>query len=44
MQGVAIRGFSTLIYYQEDDNEGVNYEGGRKLQDFKDFLSKNSSG
>ena len=31
VQGVAIRGFPTLIYYPKDNKEGVNYEGGREL-------------
>lgn len=43
VQGVAVRGFPTLIYYPKDNKEGVNYDGGRELQDLKDFLEKNTS-
>ena len=43
VQGVSIRGFPTLIYYPKDNKSGVNYEGGRELQDFKDYLSANSA-
>ena len=41
-EGVNIRGYPTLIFYPKDNKEGVNHDGDRELEDFKDWLSKNS--
>jgi len=41
--GTNIRGFPTLTFYPKDNKKGVKYEGDRELQDFLDYLAKNSS-
>jgi protein disulfide-isomerase A1 len=41
--GVQIRGYPTLIFYPKDNKEGVNHDGDRELEDFKEWLNKNSS-
>jgi protein disulfide-isomerase A1 len=42
-EGVNIRGYPTLIFYPKDNEEGVNHDGDRELDDFKEWLGKNSS-
>lgn len=41
--GVEIRGYPTLMFYPKDNKEGTDYSGERELQNFKDWLSENSS-
>jgi len=40
--GVQIKGYPTLIFYPKDNKDGVNHDGDRELEDFKNWLSKNS--
>lgn len=40
--GVQVQGFPTLVFYPKDNKEGVTYEGGRELDDFKKWLNDNS--
>ena len=42
-EGVNIRGFPTLIFYPKDNKEGVEYDGDRDLESFKEWLGKHSS-
>ena len=42
-EGLEIRGYPTLIWYPKENKEGVNYEGERELQNFKDYLNEKSS-
>ena len=41
--GVQIRGYPTLKWYPKDDKSGKDFEGDRKVEDFKTFLKDNSS-
>jgi len=41
-EGVNIRGYPTLIFYPKDNKEGVNHDGDREIDDFKEWLEKNS--
>lgn len=42
--GVAVRGFPTIYYFKGDDKSNpVKYEGGRELEDFKNFLKAEST-
>lgn len=42
-EGVDIRGYPTLIWYPKDNKKGVNYEGDREVEGFKNFLHENSA-
>lgn len=41
--GLEIRGYPTLKFYPKDNKAGIDYDGERELQDFKDWLNVNSS-
>jgi len=41
-EGVEIRGYPTLIFYPKNKKTGVDYNGERELQNFKDWLAENS--
>jgi protein disulfide isomerase len=43
VDGVDIRSYPTLIFYPKDNKAGINYDGGRELDDFKAWLAENSS-
>jgi len=41
-ENVNIKGYPTLIFYPRDNKKGVDHNGGRDLEAFKTWLSKNS--
>ena len=41
-EGVKVRGYPTLIFYPKDNKAGVDYKDKRELDDFKNWLDKNS--
>jgi len=43
VEGVEIKGYPTLKWYPKGDKSGIEYNDGRELPDFKDFLMKNSA-
>ena len=43
VEGVSIRGYPTLRFYPKDNKAGVEYDGDRDLEAFKDWLNANSS-
>lgn len=43
VEGLEIRGYPTLRFYPKDDKTGLDYNGGRELDDFKKWLGENSS-
>lgn len=40
---VQVQGFPTIIFYPRDNKEGVTFDGGRELADFKKWLEENSA-
>ncbi len=40
--GLQIRGYPTLKWYPKGDKSGIDYDGGRELDDFKSFLAEHS--
>lgn len=43
VEGVEIKGYPTLKWYPKGNKKGEEYNDGRELPDFKDFLMKNSA-
>mgnify|MGYP000415574378 FL=1 len=43
VKGLQIKGYPTLKWFPKDNKNGVDYDEGRELPDFKKFLEKNSS-
>jgi len=43
VEGVEIRGFPTLKWYPKGNKKGEDYNDGREVKDFKEFLAKNSA-
>jgi protein disulfide isomerase len=43
VEGVEIKGYPTLKWYPKGNKKGEDYNDGRELPDFKDFLMKNSA-
>jgi len=43
VEGVEIRGYPTLKWYPKGDKKGQDYNDGREVKDFKEFLMKNSA-
>jgi protein disulfide-isomerase A1 len=43
VEGVEIKGYPTLKWYPKGNKSGEDYNDGRELPDFKDFLMKNSA-
>ena len=41
--GLDIKGYPTLKYYPKDNKAGVDYNGGRELEDFVKFLGESST-
>lgn len=42
-EGVNIEGFPTLKYYAANNKVGVDYKGGRTVEDFVKYLKENAS-
>jgi len=42
-EGVNIEGFPTLVYYPANNKEGVDYKGGRTLEDLTKFIEENAT-
>jgi hypothetical protein len=42
-EGVNIEGFPTIKYYPANNKDGVDYKGGRTLDDFYKYLKENAS-
>jgi len=43
VEGVNIRGYPTLKFYPKGNKAGIDYDGDRDLEAFKDWLMKNSA-
>jgi len=43
VEGVEIKGYPTLKWYPKGNKKGEDYNDGREVKDFKEFLAKNSA-
>ena len=43
VKGLSIKGYPMLKFYPKDNKTGVDFEGGRELDDFVQYLKENSS-
>jgi hypothetical protein len=43
VDGVEIRGYPTLKFYPKDNKKGIDYEGDRELENFKEYLKEKST-
>jgi protein disulfide-isomerase A6 len=43
VSGLSIRGYPTLKFYPKDNKEGIDYDGERDLDSFKNWLKEHSS-
>jgi len=43
VEGVEIKGYPTLKWYPKGNKKGEDYNDGREVKDFKEFLMKNSA-
>jgi len=43
VDGIEIRGYPTLKWFPKDNKAGSDYDGERKLEDFKAWLKEHSS-
>lgn len=42
-EGVNVEGFPTIKFYPANNKEGVDYKGGRTLEEMETFLRENAS-
>lgn len=42
-EGVNVEGFPTLIFYPSNNKLGVDYKGGRTLEEIEKYLKENAS-
>jgi len=43
VEGISIRGYPTLKFYSKDNKAGIEYDGDRDLEAFKNWLAKHST-
>jgi len=43
VDGISIRGYPTLKFYPKDNKAGIEYDGDRDLEAFKNWLNKHST-